>query len=81
MALQIIVGLFLYAKSLKYSILLVNKPNSILYKENHTASMKEDKMPKVYYKHYVKGVLKLEGDIKNEQYPRSNIYKAALYAM
>ena len=24
----------------------------------HTASMKEDKMPKVYYKHYVKGVLK-----------------------
>ncbi len=91
MALQIIVGLFLYAKSLKYSILLVNKTNSILYKEKHmprvdrsysqfeeirnyhdrsmmkwqgfflsehTASMKEDKMPKVYYKHYVKGVLK-----------------------
>lgn len=24
----------------------------------HIASMKEDKMPKVYYKHYVKGVLK-----------------------
>ena len=24
----------------------------------HTASMKEDKMPKVYHKHYVKGVLK-----------------------
>ena len=35
MALQIIVGLFLYAKSLKYSILLVNKTNSILYKEKH----------------------------------------------
>lgn len=29
MALQIIVGLFLYAKSLKYSILLVDKTNSI----------------------------------------------------